>query len=112
MAILHSDKMIKNIDLPACKYCIHYKPSMSNFDYTSTFNKCGNFGEKDIISNKINYRYADICRNDEYLCGNEGKYFKEDPNITLKIMLHLLISTTPITLPVFIILRNILLRGI
>jgi hypothetical protein len=107
LAILQSDKIIKNMDLPACRNCIYYKPSITN-DYTSTLNKCEKFGEKDIISDKIRYKYADTCRLDEKLCGHEGKYFKEDPNVIAKIVLHKLISTIPFTIPVFLMIVNII----
>ena len=109
LAILHSDKIITNIDLPACRNCIYYKPSMTSFDFTSPFSKCVKFGEKDIISDKITYKYADSCRNDEQRCGHEGKYFKEEPNAIAKIVLHKLISTTPFTIPVFLVIVNIIL---
>jgi len=107
LAILHSDKIITNIDLPACRNCIYYKPSIIS-DYTSPFSKCEKFGEKDIISDKITYKYADACRIDENRCGHEGKYFKEEPNIIAKIVLHKLISTTPFTFPVFLVIVNII----
>jgi hypothetical protein len=107
LAILQSDKIIKNMNLPACRNCIHYKPSIIN-DYTSPLNKCENFGEKNIITDKITYAYADTCRSDEKLCGQEGKYFKEDPNVIAKIVLHKLISTIPFTIPVFLMIVNII----
>jgi len=85
---------IKNINIPSCKICKYYKPD-SLFDYTSYLSKCKYFGEKDIISDKINYYYADLCRKDENKCGIEGKYFKEDTNVDLKIMLFRLTNILP-----------------
>ena len=108
MTILHSDKIIKNIELPACRNCIHYNPSMLSLDFASPFSKCEKFGEKDIISDKITYKYADSCRNDEQRCGHEGKYFKEEPNVIAKVVLHKLISTIPFTIPVFLMIVNII----
>ena len=107
LAVLQSDKIIKNMDLPACRNCIYYKPSIIN-DFTSPLNKCEKFGEKDIITDKITYKYVDTCRIDENLCGHEGKYFKEEPNIIAKIVFHKLLSTTPFTIPVFLIIVNII----
>jgi len=107
MTILQSDKIIKNMDLPACRNCIYYKPSITN-DYTSPLNKCEKFGEKNIITDKITYKYADMCRIDENLCGHEGNYFKEEPNIVAKVIFHKLLSTIPFTIPVFLMIVNII----
>jgi hypothetical protein len=109
MAILQSDKIIKNMDLPACRNCIHYKPSMSTIDFTSTFSKCENFGEKDIISDKITYKYADFCRNDEQMCGKEGRYFQESPYTTGKIIIHKLITSAPISIFISLLLVNFII---
>jgi hypothetical protein len=81
----NGEKMINNVNIPACRNCIHYKPDV-NFDYTSRYNKCDNFGEKNIITNEINYDYVESCRRDETMCGKEGKYFVEEPNVNVKIL--------------------------
>ena len=85
---VNSEKIIKNINIPACKNCIHYKPSYFTTDFTETFNKCDKFGNKNIITNEISYDFADMCRNDENKCGYEGKYFEQEKNIKLKIFTH------------------------
>lgn len=85
---INSEKIIKNINIPSCKNCIYYKPTMFDNDFTSPFVKCHKFGEKDIITDKITYKYADSCRNDESLCGKEGKYFEEEKNIDIKVFKH------------------------
>ena len=82
-----SEPIIKNINIPSCRNCIHYKPKIID-DFNGPFTKCENFGEKDIITNQITYRFADLCRNDESACGKEGKYFDEDKNIDMKILKH------------------------
>jgi len=61
---------------------------MYDNDFTSPYVKCNKFGEKDIITDKITYKYADSCRNDESLCGKEGKYYIEEKNIHIKILQH------------------------
>ena len=109
MALLNSDKIIKNMDLPACRNCIYYKPSMTSFDFASPFSKCEKFGEKDIISDKITYKYADSCRNDEQMCGKEGKYFKKSPYTTGNFIIHKLITTTPISIFILLILVNFII---
>jgi hypothetical protein len=85
---INSEKIIKNINIQSCRNCIHYKPIMSDNYFTSPFVKCHKFGEKDIVTDKITYNYADLCRNDESLCGKEGKYFEEEENIDMKILQH------------------------
>jgi hypothetical protein len=92
---VNSEKIIKNINIPACKNCIHYKPSYFTTDFTETFNKCNKFGNKNIITNEISYDFADMCRNDENKCGYEGKYFEQEKNIKLKIFTHQIISRIP-----------------
>jgi hypothetical protein len=93
--LVSSEKIIKNINIPSCRNCVHYKPSYSTTDFTGSFNKCHKFGNKNIITNKISYDYADMCRNNENKCGNEGKYFEEEKNVELKIFTHQIISNIP-----------------
>lgn len=93
--IVESAKLIKNLNCPACKNCIFYTPSIQNTDFTSIYNKCSNFGNKNIITNVITYDFADYCRMDENRCGESGKYFIEEKNIQLKIWKHKLISNSP-----------------
>lgn len=103
----NSATIIKNGHFPACKNCIHYRPSIFSNDYTSTFSKCANFGNKDVITDNIDYDFADLCRNDKYKCGLEGKYFEKDKNIYTKIMLYTIIGNIPnisiITMCLFIL---------
>jgi hypothetical protein len=89
--MLNTDSIIKNINIPACRNCIHYIPSSYN-KFEDSMNRCGKFGEKNIITNEIKYDYVDLCRQSESQCGKEGKYFEEEPNIELKIMKHRLLS--------------------
>jgi hypothetical protein len=74
--------LIKNIDMPSCRNCIHFIQDNYNIDSLS---KCNKFGEKNIISNQIRYDYADSCRKDENKCGLEGKCFEKETDINLRI---------------------------
>mgnify|MGYP006073644317 CR=1 FL=1 len=94
-AIVNSEKIIKNINIPSCRNCVYYKPSRLSTDFTASYNKCNKFGEKDIMTNKISFDYANLCRNNEKKCGIEGKYFLLEKNIELKIMNHQIISCLP-----------------
>jgi hypothetical protein len=83
-----ADKIIRNIEFPACKNCIHYRQSPWTNDFTGPYNKCEQFGTKDIVTDKVTYDYAELCRIDERLCGKQGKYFKKDPLLLLKKLKH------------------------
>lgn len=93
--LVHSEKIIKNVNLPACRNCIHYQPDPFYNDFTSLLNKCNKFGDKNIVTDKITYDFADQCRNDESKCGKEGKYFQEEPNIHMKILKYSLLQNMP-----------------
>jgi len=97
----NSEPIIKNMNIPSCRNCIHYKPNLFN-DFTSPLNKCENFGEKNIVTDEITYRFADSCRDNESLCGKKGKYFEEDKHIDIKIIKHKIGKT--ITNPLLITL--------
>ena len=101
---------IKNGQLPSCKNCIHFIPENYSYDYATPLSKCKHFGEKDIITDKITNRYADVCRLDETLCGKEGKYFKQDQHVQWKIMRHKAIHMVPYGLLFGIVLLNICAR--
>lgn len=111
MLCLIDAKIIKNIDIPSCRNCLHYKPSCHN-DYSSTLNKCSYFGKKNILTDEISYDYADFCRNDENKCGLNGKYFEEENNVELKIFTHNFKNKIPITLAIMAGFSPVLLHGI
>jgi len=79
--------IIKNINFPACKNCLYFKPE-NHLEFTSVLNRCEKFGEKDIITDKIKYDFVGMCRSNESKCGFEGKYFEEEKNIELKMLKH------------------------
>jgi hypothetical protein len=94
-SLVHSEKIIKNVNLPACRNCIHYQPDPFYNDFTSSLNRCNKFGDKNIVTDKITYDFADYCRNDESKCGKEGKYFEEEPNINMKVLKYSLLKNMP-----------------
>ena len=79
------NQIIQNINIPACRNCIHYIPS-TYYGFDSTLSKCGKYGSKNIISNEITYDFASHCRNDENKCGFQGKDFEVEENIKMKII--------------------------
>jgi hypothetical protein len=81
------NQIIQNINIPACRNCIHYIPPIYG-EFESTFGKCGKYGNKNIITNEITYDFATSCRNDENKCGFQGKDFEVEENIEMKIIKH------------------------
>jgi hypothetical protein len=106
--MVNATKIIKNIDMSSCRNCIHYKPSTFNTDFTASYNKCTKFGNKDIVTDKITYDFANSCRRDKSKCGNDAIYFEREPNLNMKILKHTIISNIPNSLLIF----SIILFGI
>jgi hypothetical protein len=87
--LLSSNRIIRNIDLPSCKKCIYFIPSIHEPQTSDQhYSKCEKFGSKNIISDQIRHDYTDSCREDKTKCGKEGRFFKEEPNPILKIWKH------------------------
>ena len=108
--IANSEKIIKNINIPSCKNCIHFKPSIYTNEFTSSLANCNKFGDKNIITDKISYDYADMCRKDESKCGHNAKYFEEEKNINLKLFNYIILGNIPnrfITFFIFLLLLNL-----
>lgn len=89
---------IKRLHNPICKTCVHFRPNLADVQYTSAFSKCAKFGNKVLVSGKIHYDYADMCRNNEKLCGQDGREYKEDPWFFLKYSKYYSILFSPIIL--------------
>lgn len=102
---IRGEKMIKNIDVPACRNCVYYKPNTYG-GFTSSLNRCEKFGTKDIVTDEIHYDFADLCRKDETKCGKEGKYFVIEENLPAKQIRHFLsgnaIWWVPVTIAVLL----------
>jgi hypothetical protein len=94
-SLVNSEKFIKNIHIPSCKTCIHYKPYSYNGDYSS-LSRCAKFGEKDIITDEITYDYAYSCRNHESKCGHVGNFYEKDENTDIKYMYYAILANLPI----------------
>jgi hypothetical protein len=77
------EKFIKNININSCRNCVNYLPYKN--DFNSELSRCEKFGNKNIINDKINYDFAQFCRDDEEKCGQLGKYYKEEKNLKFKI---------------------------
>ena len=111
LCVVNSEKIIKNININSCRNCIHYKPYLLDTDFTSKMSNCKKFGNKDVVTDKITYDYADLCRIDESKCGKEGKFFESEENVDSKVLRHKLVSGLPYFIFIIIIYycNNILL---
>ena len=67
-------QIIKNGDIPICKECAYFKPHSNQWQ----LGKCIKFGEKNLISGKVTYLYANETRSNELLCSANGLYFTKD----------------------------------
>lgn len=70
-AIMNMNRFIKNVKQPICKHCHFYNSISTKLGY------CTKFGEKNIITGVITYKYAADIRYDDNLCGMNGVYFME-----------------------------------
>ena len=65
---------IKNINYPNCKDCKYFKEDTDPYNKYH-LSKCTFFGEKDIISGEITYKFTKTCRMSKDLCSNKGKFY-------------------------------------
>jgi len=73
---------IKNTDMPSCVNCVHFiepKMVLESEQSIVLFGKCKLFGDKNLVTGKIDYKFASDCRHSKSgeLCGVDGKYFDE-----------------------------------
>lgn len=89
---------INRLSNPICKTCLHFCPVFTEFIYASPFAKCAKFGEKHLVTGKIGYEYADMCRMDETKCGQDARKYDADPLYRLKIAKYYGILSAPFLL--------------
>jgi hypothetical protein len=104
----NSEKTIQNANLPSCKDCIFHRPS-KNSVYVSSLSNCAKFGEKNILTGKIEYDYISNARKDETKCGLIGRHFELEPNLQFKIVRHNIFNNIWFVFPIVIIILNIAL---
>lgn len=83
--------IISNKNTHVCRNCIYYKPDKYS-EFSNTLGKCNKFGDIDLKTDEIIFKFADTCRSDENKCGKEGKYFEVEPYLQRKIFIHCLTS--------------------
>ena len=88
--------MIKLLHNPICKTCVHFRPTLLEFQYASPFSKCAKFGKKGLVSGNMYYDYADTCRDDETKCGQDAREYKKDSMYYLKYARYCGILLSPL----------------
>lgn len=99
--VIQSERIIKNLYVNSCKNCIHHKPDTS-YKYSSSYSSkeslCRQFGERDIVTDVIKYKYAVSTRNNETECGEAGLYFEKDEMVPYKKLLYLVLQYNEVIL--------------
>lgn len=78
---------IKNLLMKTCTNCSHYdilfykKKDVLGYEKEFKSLNCTKFGYKCLVTGKVSNYTADICRNDENLCGVNAKFFTRLPFI-------------------------------
>jgi len=68
--------MLKNTTIVICRTCKHILMDIKiPNDYS--FARCAVLGKQCVVSGDIMYPYADRCRRDFTMCGQEGKYYEK-----------------------------------
>ena len=106
---LSSQVIIQNTNLPSCKDCIFHRPENGR-QFIENWSKCTKFGEKNVLTGVIVYDDVFVARKDETKCGFIGKHFQKEPNLPSKIARHTIANNLWYTIPLAIILLNIILR--
>jgi hypothetical protein len=68
-------QVIRHIDAVICSKCAYF----SKHKHSIILSKCTKFGEKNLISGNIHYPYARDSRENDGLCGEQGRYFTHIP---------------------------------
>lgn len=84
---MEKKQFIINSKIPICKNCVYFSPYKNDKSFYH-LGKCTKFGNMDIVSGIIEYKYAYNCRTSGDLCSFNGTYYEErkHPNITLSIL--------------------------
>jgi len=106
--LINGEQIIKNINFPSCKTCKFFTPS-NKFSFDSKYHNCEKFGEKNIFTDEIEYKSASLCRSDEKLCGESGKYFEKEPYLRFKIAKHYTGSMLPNFLSLILLCLTLIL---
>lgn len=60
--------------IPSCNDCLYFFPVKITENITKQ--GCRKYGQINIFTGAITYRYASECRKNDYLCGVKGRFFE------------------------------------
>ena len=66
--------VIRNANVPICKFCKYFRSDIQ-FPKEYKMAKCMKFGNQCLVSGEITNLYAERCRRDTSLCGEDGKSY-------------------------------------
>jgi hypothetical protein len=74
--------ILKNSTAPICRTCKHL---VMDVKYPRDFGlaRCSRIGKRCNVSGEITFFYADRCRRDYGLCGQEGAHYEKSTSDTL-----------------------------
>ena len=75
------NKYIINSGLPECRNCKHFMPHNSE-EHKYSLATCLLYGQKDIISGKITFEFAQHARNRDGQCSREGLNYEPIGELT------------------------------
>jgi len=76
--IKNREDFIKYWVSPSCVSCIHFLSYYPN-EHIS-MGRCKLFGKKDLVTGRIHYEYASVCRENNKMCMSDGFYYKKNPD--------------------------------
>jgi len=76
--IKNREDFIKYWVSPSCVSCIHFLSYYPNENIGA--GRCKLFGEKDLVTGRIHYEYASVCRENYDMCMPDGIYYKKNPD--------------------------------
>lgn len=77
--LFSSKQFIVGNEYPICKNCVNFIENPVYGSDITTYSKCKVFGDKNLVSGEITYRFASIIRDFDEYCGRKGKYYQETP---------------------------------
>jgi len=78
---------IKRFNYPECRKCKYFKPAKDQFKNETEqikYGRCTYFGEKDLVSGELEFKYASTCRRYAGDCGEYAKYYSPKDTTTPK----------------------------
>jgi hypothetical protein len=73
LTVVSKIQFIKNAKIPVCLECAYF--------IQGKIEKCGKFGEKNVVTGKVTYASAETSRLIENMCSRKGIYFEKKNSV-------------------------------